>query len=99
MTKLKLSGKELRAIGFREGPVISIAMNVMGKNYKHATKEEALAILKALIEAPSGYMDDPVLGLIARQLIPVAKDVEDNGADVTLNQQGISFNIFGAEHI
>jgi hypothetical protein len=27
--KLKLTGKELRAIGFPEGPVISVAMNVM----------------------------------------------------------------------
>src|SRR5689334_15339402 len=27
--KLKLTGKELRAIGFAEGPVISVAMNVM----------------------------------------------------------------------
>jgi tRNA-splicing ligase RtcB len=35
MAKLKISGKELRAIGYPEGPVISIAMNIMEKNYKH----------------------------------------------------------------
>ena len=35
MSKLKLSGKELRAIGYPEGPVISIAMNVMQKNLFH----------------------------------------------------------------
>jgi tRNA-splicing ligase RtcB len=29
MTKLKLSGKQLRAIGYPEAPVISIAMKVM----------------------------------------------------------------------
>jgi len=34
MSKLKLSGKELRAIGYPEGPVISIAMNIMEKNFK-----------------------------------------------------------------
>ena len=34
MPKLKLSGKELRAIGYPEGPVISFAMNVMEKNFK-----------------------------------------------------------------
>jgi tRNA-splicing ligase RtcB len=35
MSKLKLRGKDLRAIGYPEGPVISIAMNIMEKNYKH----------------------------------------------------------------
>jgi len=46
MSKLKLSGKELRAIGYPEGPVISIAINVMEKNFKHHSKEEALAMLE-----------------------------------------------------
>ena len=27
--KLKITGKELRAIGYPEGPVISVAMNVI----------------------------------------------------------------------
>jgi tRNA-splicing ligase RtcB len=50
--KLKLTGKELRTIGYPEGPVISIAMNVMEKNYKHHTKEEAMEILKKVLETP-----------------------------------------------
>lgn len=29
MAKLKLTGEELRKIGYPEGPVISIAMNIM----------------------------------------------------------------------
>jgi tRNA-splicing ligase RtcB len=36
MAKLKLSDKELRAIGYPEGPAISLAMNLMEKHYKHA---------------------------------------------------------------
>ncbi len=58
MNKLKISGKELRAIGFPEGPVISIAMNVMQKNFKHQTKEEALEILKRVLEKPEEFKDD-----------------------------------------
>ena len=49
MSKLKISGKELRAIGYPEGPVISIAMNVMQKNFKHHSKEEAMEILKKVL--------------------------------------------------
>jgi len=77
MSKLKLQGKELRTIGYPEGPVISIAMNVMEKNYKHHTKEEAMEILKKLLETPVEYENDAVLALIAKQLIkkPVSSDI------------------------
>ncbi|MEQ1797264.1 MAG: RtcB family protein [Lacibacter sp.] len=96
MTKIKLTGKELRAIGYPEGPVISIAMNVMQKNYKRHTKEEVMDILKAVLASPAEYMDDAVLALIAKQLIPAT---ETEGAELSLNQSGIQFNVFGSEHI
>ncbi|MCG2613960.1 RtcB family protein [Terrimonas sp. NA20] len=96
MGKLKIEGKELRAIGYPQGPVISIAMNVMEKNYKHHTKEDAMEILKQVLAAPVEYMDDAVLALIAEQLIP--KEPAE-GAEVSLNQTGVRFNVFGAEHI
>ena len=96
MGKLKIEGKELRAIGYPEGPVISIAMKVMEKNYKHHTKEDAMEILKNVLAAPVEYKDDAVLALIAEQLIP--KEREDGG-EISLNQTGIQFSVFGAEHI
>jgi tRNA-splicing ligase RtcB len=96
MAKLKLQGKDLRAIGYPEGPVISIAMNVMEKNYKHHKKEDAMEILKQVLAAPVEYKDDAVLALIAEQLLP-KETVE--GAEISLNQQGIQFNVFGSEHI
>lgn len=34
MAKLKLRSKDIRAIGYPEGPVISIAMNIMEKKFK-----------------------------------------------------------------
>ena len=96
MAKLKIHGKELRAIGFPEGPVISVAMNVMEKNYKHHSKEDVMELLKQILAAPVEYENDTVLGLIAQQLI-VKTPVE--GAGISLNQQGIPFNVFGSDHI
>jgi tRNA-splicing ligase RtcB (3'-phosphate/5'-hydroxy nucleic acid ligase) len=96
MAKLKIQGKELRAIGYPEGPVISIAMNVMEKHYKHHSKNEAMGLLKKILEAPVEYTNDAVLGLIAQQLIPKAPV---DGAEISLNQQGVHFSVFGAEHI
>ncbi|HEX2845614.1 MAG TPA: RtcB family protein [Chitinophagaceae bacterium] len=96
MGKLKIQGKELRAIGYPEGPVISIAMNVMEKNFKHHKKEEVMEILKRVLAAPVEYKNDAVLALIAEQLMPKETVV---GAEISLNQTGIQFNVFGAEHI
>src|SRR5688572_13964342 len=99
MSKLKLSGKELRAIGFPEGPVISIAMDVMQKNYKHNTKEEALDIRKKVVAAPEEYKDDAILGSIAKQLIQKPESLEGSTFGVDLKETGIPFNIFGREYI
>ena len=96
MAKLKLTGKELRSIGFPEGPVISVTMSVMEKNYKHHAKEDVMELLKKVLEAPVEYMNDAVLALVAEQLIPKP---EDENAVISLNQTGIQFNVFGNEHI
>ena len=96
MSKLKIAGKELRAIGYPEGPVISIAMAVMEKNFKHTRKEDAMELLKNILAAPVEYENDAVLGLIAQQLLP-KKTTE--GAEISLNQNGIQFSVFGQEHI
>ena len=53
-------------------------------------------ILKSILAAPVEYENDAVLGLIAQQLMP-KKTTE--GAEISLNQNGILFNVFGQEHI
>ena len=97
MSKLKISGKELRAIGYPEGPVISIAMNVMEKNYKYEKKEQVMELLQKILSAPVEYENDAVLGLIAQQLIP--KIIVESGEVISLNNTGILYNVFGGEYI
>ncbi|MFT3748821.1 MAG: RtcB family protein [Agriterribacter sp.] len=99
MSKLKLTGRDLRAIGYPEAPVISIAMNVMQKHYKHEAKEEVMELLKKILATPVEYKNDAVLGLIAEKLIPKPFPPEGLGEAVSLNQSGIQFNVFGQEHI
>ncbi|HYF32012.1 MAG TPA: RtcB family protein [Chitinophagaceae bacterium] len=96
MAKLKLKGKDLRGIGFPEAPVISLAMNIMEKAYKHSTPEEALAILKRVVESPADHVDDATLGKIAQALMPKPAT---NADVIPLNTHGIDFNVFGADHI
>ncbi len=96
MAKLTISGKELRTIGYPEGPVISIAMHTMCTKYKHNNKAEAMDILKSILASPEDFLADEILGKIATQLMP--KPAAE-GAEISLNQHGIQFNVFGSEHI
>jgi tRNA-splicing ligase RtcB len=94
--KLKITAKELRAIGYPESPVIPVAMNVMEKHFKHHTKEEAFEILKAVLQSPKDYVTHETLQPIAEKLLPK----EDKEApEISLNNAGVHFNIFGAENI
>jgi len=96
MAKLKLKGKDLRAIGYPEGPVISLAMNVMERHYKHHSTEQALDILKEILATPAEYAEDAILAPVAQLLLP--KPVPE-GAEISLNATGIQFNVFGGEFI
>ena len=96
MAKLHLTGKELRAVGYPEGPVISVAMNVMEKQYKHCKKEEALTLLKNILAQPAMFIEDETLSPIAKLLLPKEKTAGD---EIELLNNGVHFNIFGAEYI
>jgi tRNA-splicing ligase RtcB len=96
MSKLKLSGKELRAIGYPEGPVISIAMNVMEKNFKQKNKLEALQLLRQVLADPHKYFGDKILGKIAGSLLP--KSVIEN-VEIPLNKISANYNVFGKDYI
>lgn len=96
MAKLKLTGKQLRSIGYPQGPVISIAMNIMEKNFKHLPQADALEVLSSILQSPNQYAQDGVLGKIAEALLPKP---QKQGAEMSLNQSGIQFNVFGSEGI
>jgi len=96
MAKLKLRGKDLISLGYPQSPVISVAMNIMEKNFKHLAEADALEVLRSVLQSPNEYANDPVLGKIAECLLP--KPVIE-GAEISLNNTGIHFNVFGSEFI
>lgn len=99
--KLKLTGKELRKLGYPEGPVISIAINTLEKNFKHLSHEDALEILSSILQSPNQYAHDGVLNKIAEALLPKAtfRQALGDAEDIPLNEKGVPFNVFGSEGI
>src|SRR5579875_1659659 len=96
MSRLKLRGKDLRNIGYPEGPVISIAMNTMEKNFRHLPFNDAVEVLSGILQSPNQYAGDPVLGKIAEALLPRPKTAND---EIPLSEKGIGFNVFGSGQI
>ncbi len=103
MSKLKLTGKQIRAIGYPEGPVVSVAMHTMCTYFKHHTEEEALEILKGILQIPENYSTNEALAPIAKKLLDTAGSEappsEGFGEAFSLNETGVHYNVFGAKHI
>ncbi|MEO6547045.1 MAG: RtcB family protein [Ferruginibacter sp.] len=96
MSKLKLTGKQIRAIGYPEGPGISVAMHTMCTHFKHQTEEAALQILTNVLNAPENYLADEMLYKIAEKLVV---EPEPETAAVVELGKAVHYNIFGAEQI
>ncbi|RYY44464.1 MAG: RtcB family protein [Chitinophagaceae bacterium] len=96
MNKLKITGKELRAIGYPEGPVISVAMALVQKKFKHHSKKEVLAELTKVLSEPHAFIENAIFSTVAEHLMPKQPT---EGSEISLNKEGISFNVFGQENI
>src|SRR5688500_15443789 len=93
MAKLKVRGKDLRNIGYPEGPVISVAITVMEQHYKHYTQEAALALLQQVLEAPASFTEDEQLSKIAGKLI-----VEES-TEIAINPEALPYQVYGRDFI
>ena len=96
MAKLRLKGKDLRKIGYPESVVVGLAIDIANKHYKHLKKEKVLTILEKVVTKPKAYLEDEILGRIAKSLIPkeiIPKDL------IKLEEHPKDYNVFGAENI
>lgn len=93
MAKLKLKGKELRNIGYPQGPVISVAITVMEQYYKHHSSADALALLEKVLQDPGAYSEDEHLSKIAEKLIVV------ESSEIALLAAPMDYAVYGKEFI
>ncbi len=93
MSRLKIQGKELRQIGFPEGPVISVAMRTMEKHHRFMPKAAAMSLLQQVLTSPAAYLDDEVLGKIARFLVPASDNTHP--PEIPLSSASIPYAAFG----
>ena len=106
--KLKLTAKELRQIGYPDGPLISLTMRLMEHHFKYIPHDEALILLRQLWQQPGAYLADPVLEKAAKAIVqrntPVAarKAAEKAGAimgKTPLRDSPVLYAVYGAAGI
>lgn len=100
--KHKLTGKDLRKLGYPEGRVISVALDVMQKAFKHTKQAEALELLEKVLKQPADYVQNETLGKIANALLEkrgLAPKATESPAEISLSQERKEYSVFGAEDI
>lgn len=69
MAKLKIRGKHLIKLGYPEGKVIGLAVNMAKKHCKRQSLEEVLEQLKKVLESPESFTDHVHFAMVADELI------------------------------
>lgn len=98
MPKLKLRGKDLVAIGYTEGPAIGTAISVMHQHYKRKSFDDAITMLKNILENPESFLGDDKLAPVSRLLLQKAE--KEKAAEVlALAEMPQSYESYGLEGI
>lgn len=95
MAKLKIRGKDLRKLGYPEGPAIGMAINMALKHYKRMSEAEVLTLLKDVLDNQEKYKQDPVLGRVVGSLNPP----KFRNAEIALHENPNNYKTYGAEGI
>ncbi len=95
MATKKLTGKDLRKLGFPEGRAVGEAIRAMEQHFKGKSILHKKALLKRVVENPAFYVKHETLGAVAMSLI-IKKD---HNKTLELNHRKVPYAIYGGEGI
>ena len=93
MGKIKI--KDLRQLGFDQGPAIGLALHAMNRDGKAMTKSEKLALLRQVLDQPQQFVGHALLNRVAEKLI----NAEVASIKPKLRKSAEPYGVFGAENI
>ncbi len=67
-----MNGRDITALGYREGPIVGLALRIAKRLKKRMPQEKVLDELKAVLNEPQQYVSDPMVGELAVALIEEA---------------------------
>lgn len=96
MKKLKLSGKEVRRIGFSGSESIRTAVRTVTSNFRRHQKSEVLEMLGNVLQNPSSYLKDPVWKEVA---VALTSKSEKPAVKPVMREKALDFKVFGRDGI
>lgn len=94
---MKLRLKELSQLGYTDNVARSIALGVISKNCKHASKEEVVAILTDLLQYPDKYKENEIWGKLAEHFSPTI--IDKQFTVYQLLNEPLPFKVYGGKFI
>lgn len=95
MATTKITGKDLKQLGFPEGKVIGIAIRTVAEGYKGKSRKMKLDLLKNVIKTPAFYTSHEILGPMAKALLVKKENIEA----IDLLKNRIDYQVYGASGI
>ena len=94
---MNIKGKDLLAVGYTEGKIMGLALEIVAAHFGEKAKGEVMATLKKIKVSPELFLDDEVLEPLATALIEESKAPVDE--TIALKENAGEYQVFGGDHI
>ncbi|RMF02212.1 MAG: RtcB family protein, partial [Bacteroidetes bacterium] len=98
MAKLKIRGKELLKLGYAEGQIISLTINVVYEYFRKSPKDWVMNMLQQVHARPEAFLEEAGWQRIAQALLAERQEVVE-AEKRQLAKNAMPFPIFGEEQI
>ncbi len=95
--KNKITGKHLIKIGYTESAAMGTALDIANTKFRNLSKPEILRIMKKLRLYPENFLDDEVLGGLAK--IFAEETSRPKNTTIALNDDVQEYKIYGRDYI
>jgi len=92
-----ITGNNLIKIGYTEGKIVGLALDILNENFEDIEEKELLALFKKVKDYPESFLDDEVLSSLATAVIEEANPRSDGTVELISNAK--DYSIFGADYI
>jgi len=89
-----IKGNDLLALGYAQGPMLGLALEIAATAYAAADKQQTLTTLKRLHKHPENFLDDAALAPLATAIIEAAANTT-----IALKDDPDAYTIFGKDQI
>ncbi|MGE6219225.1 RtcB family protein [Nubsella zeaxanthinifaciens] len=95
--KNNITGTNLLAIGYSEGKILGLALEILKENFTEVEEADLLALLKKVKDYPESFLDDEKLAPLAELII--AENNTELDDTISLNNLSKDYRIFGESYI